>query len=52
MIATLTAIMYIVSIADKTYNNKTVQKAPPYQESMQKPDISFTNLPPTRPKTI
>jgi len=26
MIATLTAIMYIVSIADKTYNNKTVQK--------------------------
>jgi len=26
MIATLTAIMYIVSIADETYNNKTVQK--------------------------
>jgi len=26
MIATLTASMYIVSIADETYNNKTVQK--------------------------
>ena len=26
MIATLTAIMYILSVADETYNNKTVQK--------------------------
>ena len=26
MIATLTVIMYIISIADRTYNNKTVQK--------------------------